>query len=71
MNTAWKVSKYGDFSSPCFPLFGLNTEIYSKSPHSVQIQENTDKKKKIRIRTFGAVEYIVIGDKSALLPTEK
>ena len=27
--TAWKVSKYGVFSSPYFPVFGLNTEIYS------------------------------------------
>ena len=26
--TAWKVSKYGVFFSPCFPAFGLNTEIY-------------------------------------------
>ena len=28
-NTAWKLSKYGGFSGPCFPVFGLNTEIYS------------------------------------------
>ena len=27
--TAWKVSKYGVFSGPYFPVFGLNTEIYS------------------------------------------
>ena len=27
-STAWKVSKYGVFSSPYFPAFGLNTEIY-------------------------------------------
>ena len=27
--TAWKVSKYGVFSGPYYPLFGLNTEIYS------------------------------------------
>ena len=25
---AWKVSKYGVFSSPYFPVFGLNTKIY-------------------------------------------
>ena len=24
--TAWKVGKYGFFSSPYFPAFGLNTE---------------------------------------------
>ena len=26
--TTWKVSKYGVFSGPYFPAFGLNTEIY-------------------------------------------
>ena len=26
--TAWEVSKYGVFSGPSFPVFGLNTEIY-------------------------------------------
>ena len=26
--TAWRVSKYGVFSGPYFPVFGLNTEIY-------------------------------------------
>ena len=25
LNTAWKVSKYGVFSGPYFPVFGLNT----------------------------------------------
>ena len=28
--TAWKVSKYRLFSGPYFPVFGLNTEIYSE-----------------------------------------
>ena len=27
--TAWKVSKYGGFPGPYFPVFELNTEIYS------------------------------------------
>ena len=27
--TAWKRSKYGVFSGPYFPVFGLNTEIYA------------------------------------------
>ena len=27
-STAWKVFKYGVFSSPYFPVFRLNTEIY-------------------------------------------
>ena len=26
--TVWKVSKYGVYSGPYFPVFGLNTEIY-------------------------------------------
>ena len=26
--TAWKVSKYGVISGPCFPVFGLNTGKY-------------------------------------------
>ena len=56
MDTAWKVSKYGGFSSPYFPTFGLNTERYrvspriqskygktwSISPYSVRMWENTD-----------------------------
>ena len=28
VETAWKVSKYGVFSGPHFPVFRLNTEIY-------------------------------------------
>ena len=33
--TAWKVSKYGVFSGPYFPAFGLNTGKYGpkKSPY--------------------------------------
>ena len=30
-DTAWKVSKYGVFSCPYFPAFGLNMERYSVS----------------------------------------
>ena len=41
-STAREVSKYGVISGQYFPVFGLNTE--SKSPYSVRIQENTDKK---------------------------
>ena len=29
LNSARKGSKYGVFSGPYFPVFGLNTEIYS------------------------------------------
>ena len=31
--TMWKVSKYGVFSGPYFPLFGLNTERYGVNLH--------------------------------------
>ena len=44
--TAWKESKYGVFSGPYLPAFGLNTETYS-----VWMQENTDQKK-LRIWTL-------------------
>ena len=27
VHTAWKVSKYGVFSGPYFPVFGLNMEM--------------------------------------------
>ena len=45
--TVWKVSRYGVFSGPYFPVFEKNTEIYllRKSPYSVRIQENKDQKK--------------------------
>ena len=43
INTAWKVSKYRVFSGPYFPVFGLNTEIYS----NLRIQSEY---RKIRIR---------------------
>ena len=29
-----KVSQYGDFFGPHFPLFGLNTELYSVNPRT-------------------------------------
>ena len=31
--TVWKVSKYGVFSGPYFPIFGLNTETYGVNLH--------------------------------------
>ena len=35
MITAWKVSKYGVFSGPYFPVFGLNAGKYGpgKTPY--------------------------------------
>ena len=32
---AWKVSKYGVFCRPYFPVFGLNTEIYELNPEEI------------------------------------
>ena len=45
--TAWKVSKYGVFSGPYFPVLGLNKEIYSvnlcinSKCGKIQIRENS------------------------------
>ena len=35
MSIAWKVSKYGIFPGPCFPVFSLNTGKYGpeKTPY--------------------------------------
>ena len=42
------MSKYGVFAGPYFSEFGLNTEIFfRKSPFSVRIQENTDRKNSV------------------------
>ena len=43
-DTAWKVSKYGVFSGPYFPVFGLNTERYGVSLHIQSEWENMDQK---------------------------
>ena len=40
--TARKVSKYGVFSSPYFPVFGLNTKIYSTKYGPRKYQNQTD-----------------------------
>ena len=34
--TAWKVSKYGVFSGPYFPVFGLNTDFYYSGQNKTQ-----------------------------------
>ena len=55
--TAWKVSKYGVFSVPYFPAFGLNTERYV----SLRIQSECGKMR-TRITpntdTFQAVDIL-------------
>ena len=53
--TVWNVSKYGVFSVPYFPAFGLNTEIRSIFPYSVRMRENTEQKKVPYLDTFHAV----------------
>ena len=46
LRTARIMAKYGVFSGPHFPVFGVNTEIYFPfTEYSVQIQEITDQKK--------------------------
>ena len=50
--TAWKVSKYGVFSGPYFPAFGLNTERYSVSFCIRSECEKIWTRKNLRIRTF-------------------
>ena len=43
--TAQKLSKYGVFSSPYFPVFGLKTGIYlvNLRIYSVNLSQNTGK----------------------------
>ena len=48
--TAWKVPKYGVFSGPYFPTFGLNTERYEVS---LRIQSKCGKIQTRRNFAFG------------------
>ena len=61
-HTVQKVSKYGVFSGPYFPAFGMNTEIYSvnwrKSLYSVGIQKNMHQEK-LLFGNFSRVTYFV------------
>ena len=50
LHTAWKVSKYGVFSGQYFPVFRLNTEIYSVN---LRIQSKYRKIRTIEISIFG------------------
>ena len=63
--TVWKVSKYRFFSGPYFPVFGLNTEIYSGN---IRIQsENTDQ---IKLRTWALVTQCLRSpEPHVILPT--
>ena len=44
--TAWEVSKYGIFSGPYFPVFGMNTRKYGpqKTPYLNTFQSAKDYK---------------------------
>ena len=52
--TARKVTKYGVFFGPYFPVFGLNTEIYSVN---VRIQSKCRKIQTRNNSVFGQQEY--------------
>ena len=54
-HTAWKVSKYGVFSSLYFPAFGLNTEIYALNVRTQSKYGKLRTWKKLRIWTFHTV----------------
>ena len=41
INTAWKVSKYGVFSGPHFPAFGMEYFLVRIFPHSDWIRRDT------------------------------
>ena len=56
---ASKVSKCGVFFGLHFPVFALNTEIYSVS-QSVRIREKTDQKKTPYLGTFYRVHVFVL-----------
>ena len=55
--TAWKVSKYGVFSGPHFPAFGLNTERYEVS---LRIQSECGKIRTRKYSVFGHISHSVI-----------
>ena len=55
--TAWKVAKYGVFSGPFFPVFGLNMELTEKisvfSPNTGKYRPE----KTLNLDTFHAVHF--------------
>ena len=53
--TVWKVSKYGVFSSPYIPAFGLNTEIYEENIRILSEYGKTRSRKAPYLNTFHAV----------------
>ena len=59
--TGWKMSKYWVISGPYFPVFGLNTEIYSVN---LRIQSEY---RKIRTRNNSAFGHFSRSDKYTIL----
>ena len=57
INTTWNVSKYGVFSGPYFPAFGLSTEIYEVS---FRIQSECGKIWTRKNSVFGHISRSVI-----------
>ena len=53
--TAWKVSKYGVFSGPYFPVFGLNTGIYAVNLRIQSEYRKMRTRKTPYLETFHAV----------------
>ena len=58
-STAWKVSKYGVFSGPYFPAFGLNTERYDLSVFSTNA-EKYGPEQTLHLDTFHTVQLVLI-----------
>ena len=55
--TVWKVSKYGFFSGPYFPVFGLNTTIYGTN---LGIQSKYGKMRTRKKSVFGHVSAVYL-----------
>ena len=65
--TAWKVSKYGVFSGPYFPAFGLNTERYSVSLRIAPNAKKYGPEKTSILGHFSCSALLSLFDYSALL----
>ena len=55
INTTWNVSKYGIFSGPYFPAFGLNTDRYEVSLRVQSICGRYRPEKTLYLDTFHVV----------------
>ena len=66
IHTAWEVSKYGIFSGPYFPVFGMNTKIYFVNLRIPSEYKKTRPEKTPYLDTFHAVSklafYLFLAD---------